>query len=1008
MERERYGYLPLVEIQGTSRVPPGEGLFGSLLVFENYPIASSLQTSNAAQSGLRFELGESGAHENTHYGLSLLVSPGAELGLRLSYSSPMYGEATIAALLDDVDFILDGLVQSTGRVRDVPYLQDWQVKQLTLDWNATQMAYPPQQCLHGLFEAQARSTPDAVALVYEEQQLSYAELNARANRIAHGLVAQGVGPEVRVGLCVQRSLSMVIGMLGILKAGGCYVPLDPSYPPARLEYLLSDSGVSLVVTESALRKDLGTVSTLCLDEPASRASYSTQNLHTRMSPQNLAYVIYTSGSTGRPKGVGIAHGGVISLLQWSQAQVSAAERAGVLACTSMCFDLSIYEIFLPLCHGGTCVLVQNALSLEHALGRERVTLVNTVPSAAKALLQRGALPRSVAVLNLAGEPLKAALVDDLYEHTPIERIYDLYGPSEGTTYSTYTLRERLGIETIGRAVANTQAYVLDEWGQLQAVGVVGELYLGGVGLARGYLDRAGLTAEKFVPNPFGAAGDRLYRTGDRVRWLAEGTLEYVGRIDHQVKVRGFRIELGEIESVLTRHAGVKDVIVVAREDAADHKQLVAYVVVDITGPEHETITTTLRAHMQAQLPAHMVPAAIVVLDALPLTPNGKVDRKALPAPDRGGDAHSYVPPQGATEELLATLWSTVLGIERVGRDDNFFELGGHSLMVMQLVSQISAAFSVELPVWVLFEQQTLAAQARAIESSHEQKRPDMRRQRIVAFDASDHARRVFCIPGAGGKPTQFRHLAGSLRDEISVYALRSAAALTGAHDGTFKSIAEDYVAILTAAYEPPYYLVAHSIGALIAYEMAQRVGSEQVQGLLFIDPISPRRIVNTERDHTYYSALVANNLEAATGVSPNIEWSAVSGQPEGEIAEYIAAAFSRENFTVTADEVAAMTAETRMLSELKFSPSGVLHTPDVHIVIADGGASPRRRSRTSVPRRYSDWTDYFVTAPDFVRVAGTHFSLLTRGSVDAIADLLRSNVPLSQAGAIRAPDDPGR
>jgi amino acid adenylation domain-containing protein len=1249
----------LVEVLKHARTLSHSPLFQVMFALGNAPKDGTVSLPGVNVSSLRLSEEEGTGVARFDLTLSLSETPHGLIG-GLEYNTDLFDRSTMQRLVEHYERLLQAIVaHPEERVTRYEFLSDVETHQQRIEWNATQMPYAQDRCIHELFEAQAEKTPDGIALVHEDHQLTYAQLNARANQIAHVLAAQGVGPEVRVGICVERSPSMLIGLLGILKAGGCYVPLDPAYPKARLAYLLADSGVGLVLTERAMHAQLRfdelahehrplhkPLRTLCLDDEASwttraaenlcsddlgtardlsaaqdrnaagnlstatdlgaaedrniagnlsaardfgtdvdrnavgnlstatdlgaaedrnvagnlsaardlgtdvdrnaaRKLDTAKNLNTAVSAQNLAYVIYTSGSTGQPKGVGITHEGVISLLQWSREQVSAAECAGVLACTSICFDLSIYELFMPLSCGGTCVLVQNALALEHAQGRERVSLVNTVPSAAKALLERGAIPRDVQVINLAGEPLKASLVDALYEQTQVERIYDLYGPSEGTTYSTYTLRERNGIETIGRPLANTQAYVLDANGQLQGVGVVGELYLGGVGLARGYLDRSALTAQKFVPNPFGEPGERLYRTGDLVRHLADGNLEYIGRIDHQVKVRGFRIELGEIESVLSRHALVKDVVVMAREDVADQRQLVAYVVAhadEPRGPEetatslraHEmpethaetppqrsdaqgrdtlsadamlgaeapqradaqsvgplsaeavpsadaastdagsayalsadaastdaastdagsayalsadaastdagsayalsadaastdagsayalsadaasadavstdalsaaavpaearqraSVEATLRTHLQEQLPSHMVPAAIVVLETLPLTPNGKVDRKALPAPDRTSELRVYTPPQGETEELLARLWCDVLHVERVGRDDNFFELGGHSLLVMRLVSQISAAFSVDLSIWVVFEQQTLAEQARAIEANQAQTHSNspVRHERIVAFHASDHEKRVFCISGAGGQPTQFRELAEALREEMSVYALKSDGS---SQDGTFKSIAEDYAAIITAAYEPPYYLVGHSIGALIAYEMAELIGTERMQGLLFIDPPSPkRRVVSTPRDHTFYAAMVANNLVTTTGVKPHIEWSDLFGKPAREIDEFVAAAFSRENFVITADEVAAMTAETRTLGSMKFRRSGSLDVRDVQIVIANGATSSRRRELSATPRRYRDWADYFAGPLVFTRAKGSHFSLLNHGQVDAIADILRREI----------------
>jgi amino acid adenylation domain-containing protein len=621
-----------------------------------------------------------------------------------------YAENIVRAMATDADAVIDkaALLSEEERHRQL------------VEWNATEQTYPRDSCIHELVEAQATRTPDAVAVVHEDRQVSYAELNARANALARCLQRQGVGPEARVGICLQRSPEMMVGILGVLKAGGCYVPLDPGYPVTRLEYLLADSGARLVVTSAAVAGEwMKEATQVCLEDVNSAER---SDLGVSMSPENLAYVIYTSGSTGRPKGVGITHRGAVSLVTWSAQQVSEEERRGVLASTSMCFDLSIYEMFLPLTTGGACILAPNVLALETMASRERVTLLNTVPSAGRALLERGAVPETVSVVNLAGEPLKSALVDDLYGQVSIQRVYDLYGPSEATTYSTYTHRQLGGIETIGRPVANTQLYVLDDWGRVQGVGVVGELYIGGVGLARGYLGRAGLTAERFVPNAYTQeAGARLYRSGDRVRYLADGRLEYLGRVDHQVKVRGFRIELGEIESVLSSHPAVKDAVVLARESGPDRSQLVAYVVLE-AGAGNEP-GTELRAHVQAQLPGYMVPAAIVVLDALPLTANGKLDRKALPAPQ--GDAYGrgvYEAPEGEIERTVGRIWEELLGVERVGRQDNFFELGGHSLMAMTVIERMRRQ-GLRADVRSLFERPTLQRLAEAVRFADEPLEP---------------------------------------------------------------------------------------------------------------------------------------------------------------------------------------------------------------------------------------------------------------------------------------------
>ena len=419
----------------------------------------------------------------------------------------------------------------------------------------------------------------------------------------------------------------------------------------------------------------------------------------RARAHDLSHIIYTSGSTGRPKGVAIEHGSTVSFCCWAREVFTPAERTGVLFATSICFDLSVFELFATLAWGGRVILVGNVLALARLPADAGVTLVNTVPSAMATLLATGALPASVTTVNLAGEPLKNALVAQLYRTGTVRTVYDLYGPSETTTYSTFTRRVDGATPSIGRPIANTQIYLLDATRELVAPGSIGEIYIGGVGVARGYLGRPELTAEQFVDSPF--APGRLYRTGDLARWLSDGTFEYLGRVDHQVKIRGFRIELGEIEAVLAQAPDVRACVVLAREDAAGDKRLVAYVV----GGD----VATLRARLATKLPDYMVPSAFVMLDELPLTPNGKIDRKALPAPERASSARAYSAPRTAIEQTVAEIWAETLGVERVGLDDHFFELGGHSLLATRLVSRVREVCDAEASLRTLFEAPTLGA-----------------------------------------------------------------------------------------------------------------------------------------------------------------------------------------------------------------------------------------------------------------------------------------------------------
>jgi amino acid adenylation domain-containing protein len=617
--------------------------------------------------------------------------------------------------------LVEALEISSGRaIGSIDVLPEAERRQVVEEWNRTGAEYPAGASIHELFEAQAARAPGAVAVVFEDESLTYAELNARANRLAHHLRGLGVGPDARVAICVERGPEMIAGLLAILKAGGAYVPLDPAYPAERLRTMLEDSAPAALVTQSPLAAAFAglDVPVVELDAPAPAWAEGpeTNPASAGLTPGHLAYVIYTSGSTGRPKGVMVEHRSLVNHTAWQAAAFGIGAGDTVLQRTSVSFDASVWELWTPLATGARMLLLSSDAARDpEAIGRVMaeggVTVAQFVPTLLQAVL--GALPADrplpCRTLFCGGEPLSAALVQEA-RAAGVGEVVNLYGPTEATIDSTWHPCPAGDGRppAIGRPVANARIYVLDARGEPAAVGVAGELYVGGAGVARGYLGRAGLTAERFVPDPFsGTGGARMYRTGDLGRWRADGALEFLGRTDFQVKIRGFRIEPGEVEAVLRGCESVADCAVVARAETGETR-LVAYVV-------GEAEAEALRAHLRRSLPEHMVPSAFVSLDALPLTPNGKLDRKALPAPELASAEKTYVAPRTSVEELLAEIWAELLRVERVGVHDSFFDLGGHSLLVMRLLTRIRSTFDLEISIRTVFSMPTLEAMAGEIE-----------------------------------------------------------------------------------------------------------------------------------------------------------------------------------------------------------------------------------------------------------------------------------------------------
>jgi pristinamycin I synthase-3/4 len=644
------------------------------------------------------------------FDLTVMAAQG-ENGLALSfqYNADLFEATTAARWASHFRTLLTGIAADPeARLSDLPLFTDAERQQL-LEWNAAPSIPGEDVLLHELFHAQAERTPEAVALIDGNLQVTYAELRDRASALARHLRSLGVGPEDRVGICSPRNAGLIAGMIGILEAGAAYVPLDPSYPQARLQQILEDSQPVAVLVGETDALPVTAIPLIPLDVPSAKV-VGAQFIAPPLALDNLAYLIYTSGSTGTPKGVAIRHSSAVALVRWAETVFSNEEVSRVLFATSISFDLSVFELFVPLSRGGAVVIAENALALPGLPAAAEVTLVNTVPSAMAELVRTGGVPASVRTVNLAGEPLPRELAEAIYRETGVKRLWDLYGPSEDTTYSTASLVQPGEAPMIGRPIAGTRAYVVDRALQPSPLGVPGELLLGGDGLARGYLGRPGLTAEKWIPDPFSETpGERLYRTGDLARLRPDGELDFLGRIDHQVKVRGFRIELGEIGAVLETHPDVREAVAVVREDRPGDRRIVAYTL-------GEADPAALRAWVGERLPGYMVPSAFVSLPAFPRTATGKLDRKALPAP-AGTRTRSFVAPRTRVEELIAGIWAAVLETERVGIEDDFFSLGGHSLLAIRVLARVQGVFGVELSLRALLARPTVAGLAAEVEAA---------------------------------------------------------------------------------------------------------------------------------------------------------------------------------------------------------------------------------------------------------------------------------------------------
>ena len=641
------------------------------------------------------------------------------LNICLIYNKALFEAGTIRRMIGHFKEILTWIpVDPDMKISALPMMTEDEMNQVVVKVNRNSSNYPRHLTIHGLFEQQAAETPETVALECEDRTLTYGQLNNRANQLAHYLLRHGVGPETRVGICMDRGLEMVVGILAILKAGGVYVPLDPDYPEPRLQFMLHDTAAPVLLTQAPLKGRLSEYNgfTVCLDAACdTTTNESNENPVSKTAAGNLAYIMYTSGSTGQPKGVCIEHRSVVRLVRETN-YVELGHREVFLQFAPISFDASTFELWGSLLNGAKLVIFPPHKPSLHELAdfiqKQQITTIwltaalfhQMVDTHLDSLLH-------VKQVLAGGETLSVAHVRKMIRALGDRRLINGYGPTENTTFTACHVIKQPGdigrSVPIGVPVSNTQIYILDQNLQPVPVGIPGELYTGGDGLARQYLNQPTLTAERFVPDPFsGTAGARLYRTGDRTRYLENGTIEFLGRMDDQVKIRGFRIEPGEIEAVITLHPGVKEAVVLCREDMPGDKRLAAYLVVN---QEQIPAMSEVRGFLQQKLPAYMVPAVYVILEMLPLTPNGKVDQQALPLPDdsRVGLRDEYIAPRTPTEQQLARIWSEILGVKEIGIHDNFFDLGGHSLMATQLVSRLRSAFEVEVLLSWIFEKPTV-------------------------------------------------------------------------------------------------------------------------------------------------------------------------------------------------------------------------------------------------------------------------------------------------------------
>ena len=995
----------VVELAQPVRSLAHSPLFQVMFAWQN-AVESSLELP-----GLELQPFEPSPHRVAKFDMTLFLQEmGDTIGGVIEYASALFERPTVRRMLDHYQQVLREMVRDPKQsVSTLPLLTEAERHRLLFDWNDTETVFA-SGCVHELFAEQVEKTPNAVAVEYEGREISYAELNRRTNQVGHYLRKQGVKPETRVAICLERSFEMVVGLLGILKAGGAYLPLDPSYPRERLAYVLKDGQVSVLLTQERFRSQFSSYSgkVLALDAQWNEVAIENDtNLQNITGLENLVYVIYTSGSTGQPKGAMNVHAGLCNRLRWMQQQYGLDANDRVLQKTPFTFDVSVWEFFWPLLTGARLVMAQpgghqDVDYLNATIQDSHITTIHFVPAMLNIWLQSQGAANCTTLKRVicSGEALSLEAQKRFHSKLGAE-LHNLYGPTEASIDVTYWPcqdADSRDFVPIGGPIANTQVYVLDRALELVPAGVKGELYLGGVGLARGYLARPDLTAEKFVPHPFSqAGGERLYRTGDEVRWRGKGELEYFGRLDNQVKLRGFRIELGEIEARLAEYLEVREAVVLAREDTPGEKRLVAYYTASGIG---EAEAARLRAHLSAVVPDYMVPAVYVRMERLPLTPNGKIDRKALPQPDMDTPEEEYVGPRDPTEETLCQLWQEVLRRERVGIHDNFFSMGGHSLLAVQLISRIKQAFAIEIPLSALFAGPTVARMARHIAEANGHDGPRSS-QVLVSIQPQGSRAPFFCVHAVGGQVISYAELSQELGLDQPFYGLQSPPAnFSPESDISLQQMATLYNReIRNVQPVGPYLLSGWSMGGLVAWEMAQQLRKEgETIGLLaLIDTTPPSVYLEADDGDDELSMLARFALHMSRLVGKDLrplaeQFSQADAQGQWNMVQEI---LTSSGVLAPKSAHVEMTALLNVFTRNALAMNNYsLHPSDQSVVYFGASETPERFSKL--------WTKWAGGGIQFHSVPGDHFTMLRRPNVRIIAETLQRSISMSSNNESRA------